>query len=191
MSDLLFGADVRPSAEMAVELVNTSVARSGDEGLVATETLLEFGRTARIYYTPEGSQAELLAMRKLRDRLDDIISTDDLHQRFAMLNELFYSASAMPQIVMHEPDPEPHFHYTLEDATYADHIKGITAYALSRLIILGEWDRLRTCARADCNRLFFDVSRNGKRLYCNSSTCGNRTHVERYRTRRARDADAG
>lgn len=34
-----------------------------------------------------------------------------------------------------------------------------------------------------CNRLFFDTTRNGKRLYCDSRTCGNRIHATRYRIR--------
>ncbi|RWK60982.1 MAG: CGNR zinc finger domain-containing protein [Mesorhizobium sp.] len=33
--------------------------------------------------------------------------------------------------------------------------------------------------------IFFDTTRNGKRLYCDSRTCGNRVHAARYRTRTA------
>lgn len=185
MNNLLFGPDIRPSADMVVALINTSAARNGEEALNDTEMLREMGLAAKIYYRPDGSKAELLAMRKLRDRLDEIVRTKAGQTRFDMLNELFYSASAIPQIVTHAEDPRPHFHYTLEDAPYVDHIKGIAAYALSRLIIIGEWDRLRTCSGTACNRFFFDVTRNGKRLYCDSRTCGNRLHAARYRTRTA------
>ncbi|WP_372951213.1 CGNR zinc finger domain-containing protein [Mesorhizobium sp.] len=45
--------------------------------------------------------------------------------------------------------------------------------------------RLRTCSGTACNRLFFDTTRNGKRLYCDSRTCGNRIHAARYRVRSA------
>ena len=168
---------------MAVALINTSPTRVGDECLNDTETLLRLGRATMVYYRPDGSKAELLAMRKLRDRLNEIVVATENSARFAMLNELFYSASAIPQIVTHAEDPRPHFHYTLEDASYVDHLKGVTAYAFSRLIIIGEWQRLRTCAGEACNRLFFDTTRNGKRLYCDSRTCGNRIHAARYRTR--------
>lgn len=168
---------------MAVALINTSPKRAGGECLNDTEMLRRMGRATEIYYKPDGSKAELLAMRKLRDRLDKIVVAAENPARFEMLNELFYSASAIPQIVTHVEDPRPHFHYTLEDASYVDHIKGITAYALSRLVIIGEWQRLRTCSGEACNRLFFDISRNGKRLYCDSRTCGNRIHAARYRTR--------
>ena len=183
MSDLLFGQDLRPSAEMAVALINTSPARVGEECLNHTETLLRLGRDTAVYYKPDGSKAELLAMRKLRDRLNEIVVATENSARFGMLNELFYSASAIPQIVTHSEDPRPHFHYTLEDASYVDHLKGVTAYAFSRLIIIGEWQRLRTCSGEACNRLFLDITRNGKRLYCDSRTCGNRIHTARYRIR--------
>ena len=183
MNNLLFGPDLRPSAEMAVALINTSPARGGEEGLEETRALREMGNALAIYYQPEGTKAEILAMRKLRDRLDEIVRAPFDEQRFAMLNELFYAASAIPQIVTHPEDPQPHFHYTLEDASYVDHLKAVTAYALSRLVIIGEWQRLRTCAGTACNRLVFDTTRNGKRLYCDSRTCGNRIHAARYRAR--------
>lgn len=185
MNNFLFGPDVLPSAKMAVSLINTSPARGGEEGLNDTDTLRRMGLDAKVFYRPDGSKAEILAMRKLRDRLDEIVKVPDDRSRFSMLNELFYSASAIPQIVTHPETPEPHFHYTLEDASYVDHLKGVTAYALSRLIIIGEWERLRTCSGTACNRLFFDTTRNGKRLYCESRTCGNRIHAARYRTRTA------
>ncbi|MER5172386.1 CGNR zinc finger domain-containing protein [Thioclava kandeliae] len=183
MSKMLFGTDTQPSAEMAVALVNSLPERGGQEGLPDSESLLRMGRALQIFYQPDGSQAELLAMRNLRQRLNEIIRTPELQPRMDMLNELFFSASAIPQIVTHPEDPTPHFHYTLEDASYIDHIKAITTYALSRLIIIGEWGRLRTCEGHDCNRLFLDTTRNGKRLYCNSKTCGNRIHSARYRNR--------
>lgn len=185
MHSFLFGPDVLPSAEMAVGLINTSPARGGEEGLTDTEVLRAMGREANVFYRPDGSKAEILAMRKLRDRLDEIVKAPENRTRFSMLNELFYSASAIPQIVTHPETPEPHFHYTLEDASYVDHLKGVTAYALSRLIIIGEWGRLRTCSGTACNHLFLDTTRNGKRLYCNSRTCGNRIHAARYRIRTA------
>lgn len=185
MNNFLFGPDVLPSARMTVSLINTSPMRSGEEGLNNTETLRAMGLEAKVFYRPDGSKAEILAMRKLRDRLDGIVKAPEDRERFSMLNELFYSASAIPQIVTHPETPEPHFHYTLEDASYVDHLKGVTAYALSRLIIIGEWGRLRTCAGTDCNLLFLDTTRNGKRLYCESRTCGNRVHAARYRTRTA------
>jgi predicted RNA-binding Zn ribbon-like protein len=168
---------------MAVALINTAPGRVGEEGLTDSEVLVQMGRANEIYYRPSGSKAEVLAMRKLRDRLNEIVVAQEDATRFAMLNELFYAASAIPQIVTHAEDPRPHFHYTLEDASYVDHLKGITAYALARLIIIGEWQRLRTCSGEACNRLFFDTTRNGKRLYCDSRRCGNRIHAARYRTR--------
>ena len=66
MNDFLFGPDVRPSAEMTVALINTAPVRGGEEGLNETDTLRQMGRDTGVFYEPDGSKAEILAMRKLR-----------------------------------------------------------------------------------------------------------------------------
>lgn len=40
--------------------------------------------------------------------------------------------------------------------------------------------RIRGCASADCTWLFLDVSRNGRRRWCDMSVCGNRTKARRH-----------
>jgi len=127
-------------------------------------------------------------MRRLRDRLEKAIGATDLGLRFSVIDELFFDASAIPQLVLHhgpnEADRMPHFHYTMEDAPYVSHLMAVTAYSLGRLTITDEWDRLRTCQNDDCNKLFFDISKNGARRYCDSQSCRNRLHAARYRARK-------
>lgn len=43
----------------------------------------------------------------------------------------------------------------------------------------GEWLRMKECAGCDC--VFYDNSRNGKRVWCSMETCGNRAKVNRWR----------
>lgn len=183
MSSGLFNVDIRPSAMATVALINTAPERGGQETITDTADLVRIGRESEVYYRPDGSEAELRAMRLLRRQLDDIVSTADPAERMRKINAQFMAAGAMPQIVTHAEDERPHFHYTLEDAPYIDHMRGVTAYAIARLMIMGEFDRIRTCAAEDCRRVFFDVTRNGGRLYCDSRTCGNRTHAARFRDR--------
>lgn len=182
---LLLGVDVQPSALFAVALINTRPERGGVEGLASSTDLAAIGEQSFVYYSPDHTEAEVIASRRLRAQLDDIVTATEMQVRFDLINELFRSASAMPHIVMHEPDPYPHFHYTMDDAAYSDKVKGITAYALGRLIIMNEFHRLKTCEGGACNRLFLDTTRNCIRLYCDSRTCGNRVHAARYRSRKA------
>ncbi len=41
--------------------------------------------------------------------------------------------------------------------------------------------RLRICAADDCDWLFYDMTRNHSRKWCDMNTCGNRAKVARYR----------
>lgn len=51
-------------------------------------------------------------------------------------------------------------------------------------LILGELSRVRRCADARCARMFYDGTKNGRRRWCDMSTCGNRAKAARHRARR-------
>lgn len=46
-------------------------------------------------------------------------------------------------------------------------------------------DRIRQCESPDCQLLFFDDSRPGKRRWCSASHCGDRARARAYRARKA------
>ena len=58
----------------------------------------------------------------------------------------------------------------------------ICAAALAELIGDGEAQRLGTCERTDCDRVYVDVSKNASRRFC-SLTCQNRVKVATFRER--------
>ncbi len=45
-------------------------------------------------------------------------------------------------------------------------------------------DRVHVCAASDCNWLFVDISKNGKRRWCDMKNCGNRAKVRRFHERK-------
>jgi predicted RNA-binding Zn ribbon-like protein len=47
--------------------------------------------------------------------------------------------------------------------------------------------RIRECGAPDCNWLFIDRSRGGRRKWCDMSTCGNRAKARRYYERHRRN----
>ncbi len=55
--------------------------------------------------------------------------------------------------------------------------------AMIDVIRMGEMDRLRVCAGADCQRVIVDLSKNRSRRFCDSG-CGNRANVAAFRARR-------
>ena len=55
---------------------------------------------------------------------------------------------------------------------------------LPALIQLGEHsDRLRRCANDQCGWMILDSTRNGTRIWCHSTLCGNKMRVRRFRAR--------
>lgn len=62
---------------------------------------------------------------------------------------------------------------------------GLAAIARDAVGLLGAPDgRLRVCAGPRCALLFHDTSRPGRRRWCATSRCGNRTNTRAYRDRR-------
>lgn len=55
----------------------------------------------------------------------------------------------------------------------------------------GTWPRLKVCANEECQRAFFDASRNRSGRWCSMAVCGNRMKGRSYRQRHAgRTADS-
>jgi predicted RNA-binding Zn ribbon-like protein len=48
-------------------------------------------------------------------------------------------------------------------------------------LISGELQRVRRCADERCQHVFYDNTRNGRRRWCDMSTCGNRAKAARHR----------
>jgi predicted RNA-binding Zn ribbon-like protein len=66
----------------------------------------------------------------------------------------------------------------------------LVAAPLVEAIASGATDRWRICANDGCRWVFEDVSRAGRRRWCDMSTCGNRAKVQRYRSRHREGSSA-
>ena len=51
-------------------------------------------------------------------------------------------------------------------------------------LVLGELPRVRRCAAAGCDHVFYDGTKNGRRRWCDMRTCGNRAKAARHRRSR-------
>lgn len=56
---------------------------------------------------------------------------------------------------------------------------GRLAVQASELLTSGDLSRLRVCATPDCDWLFLDTSKNGRRRWCQMNVCGAREKVKR------------
>lgn len=62
-------------------------------------------------------------------------------------------------------------------------VAALAMLAAHRLVVAGDWPRIRLCRNADCHWAFLDRSRNGSRVWCSMGTCGARAKARAYRAR--------
>jgi predicted RNA-binding Zn ribbon-like protein len=128
----------------------------------------------------------LSGFRTLAQRLREVFEVlrrGDIDAAAARLNELLARCPAQPHLAKEHGVWRLHHHPA--NASLIPMWTAICAEALARLIGAGHAGRLGTCARADCERAFVDVSRNASRRFC-STTCQNRVKVASFRSRNKR-----
>jgi predicted RNA-binding Zn ribbon-like protein len=177
---VLFAHDTEVALAGAAAVVNTG--RGGAELLPDVAALDEFvqawGWTGRRTH----DEAELLAVRRLRPRLERLWEMDE-DDAADLVNALLRESNALPQLVKHDIW-DYHLHATPSDAPLADRMAVEAAMAFTDVIRTGQLDRLRLCAAEDCQSVHVDLSKNRSRRFC-STSCSNRTNVAAYRTRQA------
>jgi predicted RNA-binding Zn ribbon-like protein len=64
------------------------------------------------------------------------------------------------------------------------------AQSAAELLTEADPERIKECGSENCNWLFYDVSKNRSRRWCEMSDCGNRAKQRRHRHRTAASPDA-
>jgi predicted RNA-binding Zn ribbon-like protein len=117
--------------------------------------------------------------RRLREVFADL-QRRDLDGAAAMLNELLAAHPAHPHLAKERGVWRLHHHP--QDAPLVPMWTAICAAGVAEMIGDGEAQRLGTCERSDCGRVYVDVSKNASRRFC-SLTCQNRVKVATFRER--------
>jgi len=132
------------------------------------------------------TQAHVPAFVALAQRIRSVFR--DLHNRdvdaaATTLNEMLAAHPAHPHLAKERGVWRLHHHP--HDAPLVPMWTAICAAALAEMIGAGAAQRLGTCERADCDRIYVDVSKNASRRFC-SLTCQNRVKVATFRERTSR-----
>ncbi len=178
----MFAHDTEWGLMAAAALVNT--AARGEDLLPDVAALDRFLDANQFSGRRDLDPAELSEVRALRPRLQALWSDADVNRVAAVVNELLAQAQASPFLSNHDGWPW-HLHLTPPDAPLAGRMAAEAAMAFADLIRVGELDRLRFCAAADCDAVLVDFTRNRSRRFCDTGNCANRQHVKAYRARRA------
>ena len=137
--------------------------------------------------TDPGSFSDLLRFQEsFRDILDDICLTRTIPEN--LWTEVFRGSEEMNEVV--KPVQEVLRPVGIEELSGLTFKREVRAevyrfyiYAgLKNLIVGKQIFRLRRCP--ECRLFFFDVTKNGRKKYCNPKTCGNRAKQRAFARRR-------
>ena len=129
------------------------------------------------------SQAQVPAFVALARRIRSVFADlkgRDLDAAAGTLNGLLAAHPAHPHLAKERGAWRLHHHP--HDAPLVPMWTAICAAGLAEMIGEGEAQRLGTCEREDCGRVYVDVSKNASRRFC-SLTCQNRVKVATFRER--------
>ncbi len=155
------------------------------EVLHAPSDLAAWVRRSRLDPTPvlRTSTAELAQAHELRDALFRVVLAHTRHEGLPAADlEAINAAAARPALV---PAIGPDGERQWAGAPTGTNLVATVARDAVDLLTGPFAHRVRTCAASDCELVFVDTSRPGRRRWCSMEHCGNRHKV---RASRARDA---
>ena len=125
---------------------------------------------------------DLAAVRTFLDRWTAVVDAGPGSERARMLNVLLAEGAGPPRLTDH--DGHWHLHHRDDGLGLAGVLHALIATGTATHLATRGMDRLGRCAADGCERVFADVSRNGRQRFC-SARCGNTDAVRRHRRRGA------
>lgn len=160
-------------AQLAVELVN--LRRTDAWSVTTVEAALARG-LVRFDHLDEET---LCGVARVADQLGSIFGADGIPERCKRINGLLAGAVQRVHLALHDDLP-PHLHFAGLESGLIQRVLAATTGGLVIFAVESGGERMGTCARSECGRVFLDTSKNGRRTYC-SAQCGNTEAVRRYR----------
>ena len=170
--------------EAMVRVANALADTVGDvDREVDMRGVLDDAGFARAAIAPEA------AIRRTTERFTDLLprvrSLPDVDVDTAILwtNAELTELSISPSLTDHG-GAALHIHWTPASATFDDQVMADFLMALAQELCDNGTMRFGRCAADDCERLFYDSSRNGSRRFCSDPRCASRTHTADHRKRK-------
>jgi predicted RNA-binding Zn ribbon-like protein len=170
---------------VAVQLVNDLAPRAPGGPAPPTEILPALARILAVdppsvaQLRPRDTRGFLALARVLRQVFLDL-QRGDVDAAAAGLNGLLSKHPAHPHLAKEQGRWRLHHHP--KDIALVPMWTATCAEAMARMLGAGFADRFGTCVAPDCDRVFFDVSKNASRRFC-STTCQNRVKAAAFRRR--------
>ena len=171
-------SEVRITLETLVELANGLSDGNLDERAILDAA--GFSRAA---------DASAASMQRVRDRLESMLPflTElpdlDTDTAAARVSEELTELPIAPLIVDHGGVGH-HIHWTPATARFDDQAMADMLMALAQEICDNGTIRFGHCGAEDCDRLFYDATRNRSKRFCSDPRCASRTHTADHRARK-------
>ncbi len=185
---VLFDSYENTGAVIAVDLVNALTLEHAYGRPVQTHEPLPAIRRVLEVDPPSAAQLKarhVAGLVSLAGELRGVFQSlqdGDVDSAASRLNELL--AQHPTDLHLAKEDGRWRLHHHPVDAALVPMVTAISAEALARLIGAGAEGRFGICDSDDCDRVYFDGSKNGSRRFC-STTCQNRVKAASFRRRQA------
>jgi predicted RNA-binding Zn ribbon-like protein len=174
------------SESLANELGDDRAALPAREAVAVLSRILAIDPPSLEQLTQSHVPAFAALARQLRSVFADL-ERREIDAAAGTLNELLAAHPAHPHLAKERGVWRLHHHP--HDAPLVPMWTAICAAGLAEMLGDGESQRLGTCERVDCGRVFVDVSKNASRRFC-SLNCQNRVKVATFRERAGRRRSA-
>lgn len=161
----------------AAALVNAVTSATGDDGDEALRGVLADHGFFVEGFTP----ATAVRLRPWAGTLRGFFEAETLDAAVELLNRLLTDVPMHPHLADHD-ERGLHLHYAPPEVDLAHRFRATTLMNLSELLCDNGIDRIGVCAAPDCDRVYADDSRGGRRRFC-ADGCANRTNVAAFRAR--------
>lgn len=171
--------EIRSTLEAMIELVN---AFADDEVAVDVRALLREHSFTR---ATEASEASITRTRNALVSMAAMLRTlpdADSDHVVAWINEWLADIEITPSVTAHD-GAGLHIHWTPSTTSFDQQVVADILMALAQEICDHGTRRFGRCAAVDCDRLFYDATRNGSRRFCSDPRCASRTHTADHRAR--------
>jgi len=123
----------------------------------------------------------LIVFREALYRLFETLAVDQSKDPIGLdhINAALSQTAGLRQIAAHEDHFDWAWRTPSEPDCMFDAIVGKVAISAAELLVNGEISKLRICDFSECDWVFLDTSKNGRRRWCQMDVCGNRAKARR------------
>jgi predicted RNA-binding Zn ribbon-like protein len=180
-----------------LDFVNSELSSRNTDALYDFESLVQWleaatlldgerasGMRRRAVQQPAGAAASLIDARRVRASLRTLAERGVSSERIRLdalgeINRVLGRSAGTRRVDLRTDGSFVRSFVPVGDA-FAGLVIPIVESAADALIA-GELARVRRCADSRCARVFFDTTKNGRRRWCDMSSCGNRAKAARHR----------